>query len=88
MFNLSGFFNKIQNVFVKEFFLREKIRKIIKDKTKIDIKIENIINKDGLIILKKLNQGAKSTIFVKKLAILESFAKEEITKKIKNINFD
>ncbi len=84
MFGLSGFFNNIQNSFTKEVVLRTTIKDSIKKFTNIDIKIENIVYKNELVNLKKVNSAELSVIYIKKQKILEDL-KEQTKTIIKDI---
>ena len=70
MFNISHFFNKLQNSFTKEIFIRSVIREAMKKQTGADIPIEQISVKSGVIFLKNVNSSARAAIFMKKQAIL------------------
>lgn len=76
MIGLGEFFKKVQNSFVKELSLRASIKEIVMKHTNIEIPIENISYKSGSIILKNVNQTAKSVIFIKKKVILEEIYKQ------------
>lgn len=85
MFEISNFFKKIQNSFSKEVVFRTEIKKTIKEYVGIDIDIENISCKNGIINLKNINQTALSAVFIKKTKILETlrqFYKREYIKDI------
>lgn len=70
MFGLSKFFGNIQNAFAKEFVFRNKIKLIIKEVSGLEIKIEDITQKDGVVILKNQTPAFLSVIFVKKTKLL------------------
>ncbi len=71
MFGISEFFKRVQNSFTKEVLSRTAIKEAIKKVTGIDIAIEDINQKDGIVMLKKLDSAARSVIFIKKNRILE-----------------
>lgn len=76
MFGLSRFFGNIQNAFAKEFVFRNKIKSIIKEVANLEIKIEDINQKDGVVILKNQTPAFLSVIFIKKIKIL-NLAKQQ-----------
>ena len=71
MFGLSQFFNNIQKTFAKEFFVRNKIKEIIKRETNIDIKMEDITVNNGVISLKKQSPAILSVVYIKKTKIID-----------------
>lgn len=85
MFGISGFFKNIKNAFTKEVVLRTDIRESIKRQTNIDVPIENITCKNGVVGIKGLNPSATSVIFIKKQKILEELQGKETTKFIKDV---
>jgi len=76
MFGISGFFKNIQNAFTKEVVLRTEIKDVIKKCVGLELQIENISCKNGVITLKNLNSSASSAIFIKKNKILEMLKQE------------
>ncbi len=70
MFGISGFFKNIQNAFTKEVLLRMSIKEAIKKHVGVEIKIEDIACKNGIITIKQANSSLLSTIFIKKTKIL------------------
>lgn len=70
MFGISGFFKNIQNAFTKEVLLRMSIKEVIKKHVGVEIKIEDIVCKNGIITIKQANPSLLSTIFIKKTKIL------------------
>ncbi|MCX6706155.1 MAG: DNA polymerase III subunit beta [Candidatus Woesebacteria bacterium] len=61
---------EVQNSFTKEVVLRTTIKEAIKKHVGIDIPIENISPKNGIVTLKNISQSARSAIFIKKQKIL------------------
>lgn len=76
MLGISGFFKNIQNTFTKEVVLRTEIKDVVKKCVGLDIQIENISCKNGVITLKNVNSSASSAIFIKKTKILESLRQD------------
>ena len=70
MFGIGHFFQRIQNKYTKELFLRQAIIEAIKKHVGIDIDVKDIAIKNGLIILANTNQSVKSVLYIKKSAIL------------------
>lgn len=78
MFGISGFFKNIQNAFTKEVFLRMSIKEAIKKQVGIDIPIEEIACKNGIVTIKKANSSLMSAIYIKKTKILEDLVSNNI----------
>ena len=71
MFGISGFFKNINNAFTKEIVLRTAVRDSIKKYANVDVALEDVDCKRAIVTLKKVNQAAFSTIFIKKQKILD-----------------
>jgi hypothetical protein len=76
MFGISGFFKNIQNAFTKEVILRTEIKEVVKKCVGLDLQIENISCKNGVITLKNVNSSASSAVFIKKTKILEMLKRD------------
>jgi len=85
MLGLSGFFKNIQNAFTKEVILRTSIKDAIKKQTGIDIEIENISCKGGVVALKNISQSALSVVFIKKQKIIAELSLGQSTENITDI---
>jgi hypothetical protein len=85
MIGLGEFFKKVQNSFSKELLLRATIKNVISKYTGIDLKIEDISYKAGLITLKNISQAARSVVFIKKRVILEEIYNQKIGQEISDI---
>ncbi len=70
MKEISNFFDKFNNVALKELKKRELICNAVEKVTKHKIEIKDISIKDGSITIKG-NHGLKSEIFLKKRAIID-----------------
>ena len=77
MLGLSGFFKNIQNAFTKEVVLRTAIQKTIKNQVGLEIPLENIVCKNGIVSLKNVNSSALSAIFIKKEKIIKEIKENE-----------
>jgi len=77
MLGLSGFFKNIQNAFTKEVVLRTAIQKTIKNQVGLEIPLENIVCKNGVVGLKNVNSSALSAIFIKKEKIIKEIKEKE-----------
>ncbi len=77
MLGLSGFFKNIQNAFTKEVVLRTAIQKTIKNQVGLEIPLENIVCKNGIVSLKNVNSSALSAIFIKKEKIIKEIKEKE-----------
>lgn len=70
MFNIAGFFKKIQNSHTKELFIRTIVIQAIKKFTQSDIPIESVSFNSSTIVLKNISQSLRSIIFIKKQTII------------------
>ena len=70
MFNIKGLLVKINSLRAKGVIERESIRGIIKKHIGLDIYVNDIELKSGVIRFKNISQSAKSAIFIKKQNIL------------------
>ncbi len=82
MKEVSGFFDKFNNLALKELNKRDKISSIIQKLTKQKINYADINLKEGILAIKG-NQLLKSEIYMKKQQIISLLNKEGI--KIKDI---
>jgi hypothetical protein len=85
MYGIHEFFKKIQNSFSKEILVRQAIGQAIKKHIGEDVPVENISIKNGVVQLKNVSQSAKSSIFIKKQAILREIATIQSLKAINDI---
>ena len=85
MLGISGFFKNIQNAFTKEIVLRTEIKEVVKKCVGLDLQIENISCKNGVIILKNVNSSVSSAIFIKKTKILEILKRDYKREYVKDI---
>ena len=85
MFNIGGFFNKIQNVYTRDVSLRTVAQQTIKENIGIDIPIEKITYEDAVLKVDGISQSAKMAIFMKKQKILESLKATEYFSHIKDL---
>ena len=56
MFNIGGFFNKIQNVYTRDVSLRTVAQQTIKENIGIDIPIEKITYEDAVLKVDGISQ--------------------------------
>ena len=85
MFNIKGFFSRVNNFYTKEITTRSVVREIIKKHTNINIPIESISFKSNNLSLKNISSVIKSTIFIKKQLILDDIKVSLNDKVINNI---
>jgi hypothetical protein len=71
MQNIREFFKKISNIHAQEIALRGRIQAVVKEKTSIEIPIEDIVIKSGMVTFKHISQAAKSVIFIHKQKIIK-----------------
>ena len=58
--------------------MRTTIKEMIKKHVGIDVPIENIAPKNGIVTLKNISQSARTAIFIKKEKILEELKGERV----------
>jgi hypothetical protein len=85
MFNIAGFFKRIQNTHTKELFIRSIIGAAIKKYTSNEVPIESITFNSSTVILKNVSQSLKSAIFVKKQSILKEINSEQTIRIVSDI---
>ena len=76
MQNISGFFKRIGGAFAKEVALRGAIQAAIKKITDIEVPINSIVFKHGVVTLKNIPHGARSVIFTKKQKVIDGINEE------------
>jgi len=85
MFGIGDFFKRIQGGFAKELFLRKAIADAVKKCANIDVAVEDMSVKDGIVNLNKISQAARSVIFIKKQAILAEINGQQAGVLVKDI---
>jgi len=70
MKGIGELFGLIKNRYAKEAYLRSIVKEIVSVQAKVELPIEKISFRNGKVLLKGLDQASKSSIFVKKQAIL------------------
>ena len=85
MFNIRDFFSRIQNSHAKEVFIRSIIRDSVKKVANIDVSLESIAIRAGTVTFTGMNQADRSTIFIKKQAILKDIALNQEMRKIDDV---
>ncbi|MFA6601419.1 MAG: hypothetical protein WCT02_00955 [Candidatus Paceibacterota bacterium] len=79
MFGIGHYFKRVQNSFTKEVLLRSLIKEAILKVVSVDIPIESISCKNGVVTLKGISSGARSAIFVKKAVILKEVEEKGVS---------
>ncbi|MEA2715048.1 MAG: hypothetical protein QOG91_76 [Candidatus Parcubacteria bacterium] len=74
MIGIREFFKKISDARAREVMVRTAVRDAIKKHAAAEVPVEHISFRAGIAILGGVSQAARSTIFVKKPAILEEIA--------------
>lgn len=87
MFNIAKFFSRIQNTRLSELTARQKIVEILVKLTSVTVQLGDISFKDGVLIIQKISQVAKSEIFIKKQIIIDEVNKLQIAHVIQDIKF-
>lgn len=85
MLNISQFFKKIQGKYNQEILLRSTIKEVIRSQSGVDVPLESINYKNGLVTLAGLTQTARSQVFIKKQAIIEQINSRQNTKTVTDI---
>jgi len=71
MLGIGEFFRRIQDIKTKEIFVRTAIQDSIKKHTSVHVPIENISFASGSVVLKNINQTARSVVFIRKANIIK-----------------
>ncbi len=85
MISIGEFFKRIGGIQSQEIAFRTGIQTAMKEIIGIDIPIESITFKSGTISLKNISSGARSSIFIKKTAIIEHANQLQSAHKITDI---
>lgn len=85
MFGIGDYFSKIKNSFTQELFIRKAICDAIKEVTGADIPIEGVKFKSGTVNVSGVSSELKSTIFIKKRAILEKIGQKQNIRTVNDI---
>jgi hypothetical protein len=85
MLDIKKFFEKIQNTRAKEIFLRQAVKESIEKHTPVKISLESISFSSTTVVLKNLNQSARSTIFIKREAILKEIGERQLGRAVTDI---
>ncbi len=87
MFNIGSFFEKFQNTATKELAFRNAAKAVIRRTTSLEIPMEAINIKGGVIYLKGLDHSAKSEVFMKKQAIIDGINSSQGVYKVKDLRY-
>ena len=85
MFNIGGFFGKIQEAYSKDVQLRTAAAKALKECANIDIPLEKIEYKSNVLHVGGISHAAKATLFLKKQKILDALRAEDLFARIKDV---
>lgn len=85
MLNIGQFFKKIQDKYNQEILLRSTIKEAIRSQSGVDVPLESVNYKNGLVTLAGLTQTARSQVFIKKQAIIEQINSRQNTKTVTDI---
>ncbi len=85
MFNIGQFFKKFENARLKEVGFRIIVQKELKEIASIEVPIEAVSIKASVISLNGLSQGARSVIYIKKMAIIDAINREQRSYKVSDI---
>ena len=85
MFGIGEFFKRVQGTYSKEILLRTNIVSAIKKLTGAEIGLDNIILKSGVVTLNGVSQALKSTVYIKKQAILKEINERQVGTVIKDM---
>ena len=70
MLGIGDFFKRIKSSVSKEVFVRNAIKEAVKKFAGVDIRLEDISFQGSTAILRNINQSARTTVFIKKHAII------------------
>ena len=70
MKNINEFFKRIGGIQAKEVALRSVMQATIKEFADVDIPLNSITIKTGVVTFKGISQGARSLLFIKKSRII------------------
>ncbi len=85
MFNIASFFQKIGGRRATEIFVRTAIQEAIRKHTSIPVPLEAISFASTNVVLKNINQTAKSVIFIKKIPIIREINTSQTVRTITDI---
>ena len=85
MLSISQFFNRIRGRHATELFVRSAIQEAIRKHTSIPVPVEAISFASTSVVLKNINQTAKSVIFIKKVAIIREINTSQTVRTITDI---
>ena len=85
MLKISEFFKRIQGRQSKEFFIRSTVQTVLQKNIGINIPVESISFNSDTVILNNIPQAARSTIFIKKQAIIAEINSQQQFRKISDI---
>jgi len=72
MFSIGQFFERIRSKYAQEIFIRTVIKESLKKIANIDVAVEDISLSGSSVSIKKLNQSARSVMYIKKQSMLEA----------------
>jgi hypothetical protein len=85
MISIGEFFKRIGGIQAREIAFRADVQKVVKETVGIDIPIECILFRSGVVTLKKVPHAARSAIFIKKDSILESINSIQAARHVSDI---
>ena len=71
MLSIKEFFKKIQGTRAKEYFIRSVVVAAVKKYSSVDVPIEAVSFSSSDVVLKGINQTARSVIFTKRTEIIK-----------------
>lgn len=85
MFNIGDFFKRVQNVRMKDVYIRNIIVEAIQKITGVKIKPEDIIISSTVATVRGISSVMRSEIFIKKQLLLEEINSKQDLKKITEV---
>ena len=85
MISIKDFFSRIGGIHAKEIAFRSGVQSAIKEIVGTDVPIEYIKFESGSVLIKNIPSVARSTIFIKKAAIMERINTLQSVHKITDI---
>lgn len=71
MLSIDGFFKRIGGFYAREAAFRAAIQSALKESIGLEVPVDSISFRSGVVELKNISQAARSAIFTKKAPIIE-----------------
>jgi hypothetical protein len=85
MKRVSEFFGRIRNLQAREALVRLAVQQALKNRLTLEIPMGSISYKGATVILKGIDQAARSALFIKKASILKEINTSQSVRTIEDI---